>query len=183
MADHKDIERARNGGQEEDFKARRRLLKASAAIPLIGTLSPGAALAAASTQCDVNGVDFESVVAADDKALRVQADYWQAEGDNPANDMYQINDRYYDAETGEEVFPESKNGGGGLDGYKRDGTRYVLCYVDVERDPSTGKIISESPQITGFFPQRNTFGTAMSDSCWDSITGGLQSLVYDQANG
>jgi hypothetical protein len=184
LADHKDIENARNNGQEEEFKARRRLLKASAAIPLIGTLSPGAALAATSTQCDVNiGSNFEPVVAADDKALRVLAQYWEAKHSNLANDLYEVNQKYYDALTGNEVFPESKSGGNGLHGYKHIGQRYVLCYVDVEKDPATGKIISEQPQITGFFPQRNTFGTAMSDSCWDSIGGGLQSIVYDQANG
>jgi hypothetical protein len=183
LTDHKDIENARNNGQEEDFKARRRLLKASAAIPLIGTLSPGAALAQASTQCDANVTNFESVVAADDKALRVQAEYWQSKRDNNANDLYEVNQRYYDALTGREVFPRPKNNGTGLRGYEHKGQRYVLCYVDVEKDPQTGQIISERPQITGFFPQRNTFGTAMSDSCWDSIGGGLQSIVYDQANG
>ncbi len=187
MANHKDIENAQNNGQEEDFKARRRLLKASAAIPLIGTLSPGAALAQASTQCDANGTNFEPVVAADDKALRVLAQYWEAKhnnrGNDLGNDLYEVNQRYYDALTGDEVFPEPKRGGNGLHGYKHKGQRYVLCYVDVEKDPATGKIMSQRPQITGFFPQRNTFGTAMSDSCWDSIGGGLQSMVYDQANG
>ena len=184
MADHKDIEKARNKGQKEDFKARRRLLKASAAIPLIGTLSPGAALAAASTQCDINGNDFEPVVVADDNALRVEAQYWKSKNNNLANDLYEVNQRFYDALTGAEVFPEAKSGGGGgLHGYKSEGQRYVLAYVDVERDPATGKIISQQPQITGFFPRSNTGGTAMADSCWDSITGGLQSIVYDQANG
>ena len=73
MADNKDIEKARNNGQGEDFRARRRLLKASAVAPLIGTLSPGAVLASASTQCDIKDNSFPDVVSVDDNALRVVA--------------------------------------------------------------------------------------------------------------
>lgn len=182
MADHKDIENARNNGQEEDFKARRRLLKASAAIPLIGTLSPGAALAAASSQCDLDGTTSPEVVMADDKALRMHAVYFEAKHDNLANDIYQVGDRYYDAENGLEVAPDFTGKSGVIRGYRKGVPRYVLCYVDVARDPYTGDVISQRVEITGFFPQQNTGGTEISDSCMASM-GGLQSLMYDQANG
>lgn len=182
MADHKDTGKAQSSGQEENFKARRRLLKASAVVPLIGTLSPGAALAATSTQCDMDGNTFPPVVTADDKALRVQAVYWKAKPNNPANDMYQVGEKCYDAQSGQQIYPEFSRDGSRIKGYRNMGPRYVLCYVDVGRDPSTGDVTSQHIQITGFFPQQNTFGTAISDSCWDSI-GGLQSIIYDQANG
>ena len=47
MSNQKDIESKKVALTEADFKARRRLLKVSAAAPLIATLSPNAALAQA----------------------------------------------------------------------------------------------------------------------------------------
>jgi hypothetical protein len=181
LANHKDIENARNNRQEDHFKARRRLLKASAAAPLIGTLSPGAALASASTQCDINETNFPEAVSVDDKALRVVSTYWKANNDNIGNDLYQVGDTYYDAEDGSPVVPD-RNGGGRIKGYKNEGTRYVLCYVDIARDSQSGDVDFQQVRILGFYPQQNTFGTAISDSCWDSI-GGLQHILHDQVNG
>ena len=181
MTDHNDIENTEGRGQDTDFKVRRRLLKASAAAPLIGTLSPGAALAAASTQCDINENNFPEVVTADDRALRVIATYWRAHNDNVGNDLYEVGGLHYDSVDGSTVSPEYLPNGK-MQGYKNEGTRYVLCYVDIGRDPSTGDINSQQVQITGFYPQQNTFGTAISDSCWDSV-GGLQHIIHDQANG
>ena len=51
MFNQKDIKSKKNELSESDFKARRRLLKASAAAPLIVTLSPNAALAQGSLTC------------------------------------------------------------------------------------------------------------------------------------
>lgn len=178
MADHKDIENAQSSGQEENFKARRRLLKASAVVPLIGTLSPGAALAAASTQCDMAANTFPPAVVADDNALRVNAVFWESK--SGSGHMYQVQGRYYDEMSGQEVYP-TPNSRGRIRGYKAGVPKYVLAYVDVGRDTSTGDV-THGVKVTGFFPQQNSFGTAMTESCWASM-GGLQSHISDQING
>jgi len=171
--------------QEQDFRARRRLLKASAAVPLIGTLAPGSTLAggraATSTQCDLKqGKYYEKVVKYDDHALRAQARFWKSNS-YYRDSLYEISGKYYSAVDGQREYPRLR-GDGTPRNYSDYGQRYVLCYVDVGRHSETGMIYSEDVRIAGVYPQRNTGGYAMSDSCWDSI-GGIKNLVYDKANG
>lgn len=168
---------------EQDFRARRRLLKASAAVPLIGTLAPGSTLAggqaATSTQCDLKQGGFEKVKKYDDHALRAQARLWKSR--DYGSNLYEVAGKYYSEYDGRRVYPRMDRDGRPK-GYSDGGRRYVLCYVDVGRYGDTGKIRSDDVSIAGIYPQRNTGGYPMTDSCWDSI-GGIHNIIYDKANG
>ncbi|MGB1139480.1 MAG: hypothetical protein ACPG1A_01205 [Halioglobus sp.] len=183
MADQMDNVDSKTEKLEQDFKARRRLLKASAAVPLIGTLAPGSTLAggqaATSTQCDLKSGKYDKVTKYDDHALRARARYWKSKGS--ADNLYEIAGKFYSAYDGRRQYPRLKSNGNPRH-YRDRGTRYVLCYVDVGRYGDTGKIRSNDVKIAGVYPQRNTGGKPMSDSCWDSI-GGIHNIIYDKANG
>ena len=183
MVDRNDMADTNKDSQKQNFAARRRLLKASAAVPLIGTLAPGSTLAATSTQCDLEKGDsssWKNVTSYDDNALRARAHYWKSTNYNYRSDCYEIGDKFYDADTGQQIYPTLRYGV--PRGYSDGGTRYVLAYVEVSRYGETGMIDHNDVRIAGVYPQRQTGGYAMSDSCWDSI-GGIKNVIYDQANG
>jgi hypothetical protein len=106
LSNQKDIENKKIETTETDFKARRRLLKASAAAPLIVTLSPNAALAQGSLTCAEKNEADDGLQAAptmvdglfaSDQAVRRPVALFHHPG-APANgkpDLYFIDGEYY----------------------------------------------------------------------------------------
>lgn len=153
-------------------KGRRRLLKASAAAPLVATLHPGAALAASSAfQCA--GGDFSNKKFEDngnsingDTAMRVEIDYYERIG-NAARlpdgtklnqkKLYLIDGQLFDQD-GEVHYLNDDV----LDDYYEHGVTHVLELYDIG-DNYISKL--------GPWPkyQLNQPGTPLVKSCWSSL--------------
>lgn len=158
---------------------RRRLLKASAAAPLIATLSPRYVMAQASVACDQKDNNFKPVAFVDDSALRAMAHEYVKKS-NSSMKYYMVGDSAF-AENGRSVprwfkmdgavtteVEDPRNRSGKIPGYVDNGPCYVLCYVDVDRDEK-GQV--ESVVISSFHPEsvEGANGVSISDSCWASL--------------
>lgn len=150
---------------------RRRLLKASAAAPVIVSLTPNAALAMASAaQC--SGGSFSNMKSASqgnslqgDTAVRLEVPYFKKQGPSVqglANDLYDINGVYYhNSGTVYATNREELLGHGYV-----ESTRHVLVLFDVN---------GSTPEIVGYWPQipesafNELHATPMTGSCWTSL--------------
>tara|TARA_R100000005_G_scaffold87974_1_gene57554 strand:- start:3341 stop:3865 length:525 start_codon:yes stop_codon:yes gene_type:complete len=165
------VENQQTGDKRSVNATRRRLLKASAAAPLLASLTPNAALAMSSAaQC--SGGNFSNMKSASrgnslqgDTAVRMEVPYFKKKGPSVqglANDLYDINGVYYhNSGTAYATNRDELLG----HGYK-ESTRHVLVLFDV----SGGK-----PEIVGYWPQipessfNDMHATPMTGSCWTSL--------------
>lgn len=149
-----------------DFKARRRLLKASAAAPLIATLAPNAALAQGSLMCAQRGLDdvalqnAPGVVSTDDNAVRVLGTCWTRTrpSDGELITRYEV-----PKASGNYFRPNGRPVNNPNFSTRRfDGEDcYFLQYFNVLSDGSA--------QAVGAFPATSS-GDVIAESCWTSIT-------------
>lgn len=155
-----------------DDALRRRLLKASAAAPLVATLTPNSALALSSAIAACSRGDFSNKKFADngnsingDTAIRVPVTYWQKKsgGGNPTgwdNKLYEIDGGLY-GQSGAENHPTTAE----LEAYYEKDTAYVLELYDIS---------SGQPSAVGLWPKVQESGlsaTPITGSCWTSLTG------------
>ena len=148
---------------------RRRLLKASAAAPLIASLAPSTAMAMSSAaQCA--GGDFSNKKFAEngnslygDTAVRIEVPYFKKTKPNKsvkhlANDLYDINGRFFH-NSGKEYWPSDE----ALSMHYDKTTAYVLELFDI----SDGQAVS-----VGVWPQvqvNDLTATPLTGSCWTSL--------------
>lgn len=158
MEDKKDVKSSEAAALSHDFKARRRLLKASAAAPLIATLGPNAALAQGSLTCATKGLDdaalqnLPPVTPSDDNAVRRLGSCWEKNNRATVWEVPKGSGQFYPSDGGmiEQDFPN---------GYvPRD--CYFLEFFAVLPDGSV--------QSQGTYPQPAA-GNVLADSCWTSI--------------
>jgi len=162
---------------------RRRLLRASAAAPLIATLAPNSAMAMASAACDVKlferDLQMPFVEEGTDEqqggVLRVQAVKFTRRPNvsTGPSTVYAVPDRsgrFFDGDTGDEVFPAFSGLPIGAppdaetiraQDYDREGVVWLLRQFDVD---AAGGVVYDK----GFFPQPKS-GQALSHSCLTSI--------------
>jgi hypothetical protein len=162
------VENKHQGDDRAVNATRRRLLKASAAAPLLASMAPNAALAMASaTQCA--GGDFNNRRANPDRdsAARLAVPFYRLPNELPrvqglARTLYDINGTYYNASG--RVFATSEGELVGLSYVK--GETYVLALYDVS---------GGSAELAGYWPQiprsafNDTTATPLSGSCWTSL--------------
>lgn len=144
---------------ERDFDLRRRLLKASAAAPLVATLAPNSALAVASATCvdknQQNAILQDSPKVADaptaDTAVRMRVDFYEVKPNKAgqSSSYYTINGSSYTAD-GNPYSP------GPPGHYLPRADKYVLTYFNPDGSQA------------GFYPVQRS-GTVLSGSCWASI--------------
>lgn len=147
---------------------RRRLLKASAAAPLLASLAPNAAMAMASAaQCA--GGDFSNKKLAEngnslygDTAVRIEVPYYKKKSgpsvNGLANDLYDINGRFFH-NSGTEYWPSDSD----LETHYDKTSAWVLELFDV----SEGQAVS-----VGVWPQvqvNELTATPLTGSCWTSL--------------
>ncbi len=165
------MENNQTGDKRSVDATRRRLLKASAAAPLLASLTPNAALAMSSAaQC--SGGNFSNMKSASqgnslqgDTAVRMEVPYFKKQGPSVqglANNLYDINGVYYH----NSGTPYATNRDELLSHGYEESTRHVLVLFDV----SGGK-----PEIVGYWPQipessfNDMHATPMTGSCWTSL--------------
>ncbi len=162
------MENERKAEDQAVSATRRRLLKASAAAPLLASMAPNAALAMASaTQCA--GGDFNNRRGNPDRdsATRRAVPFYRLPPDldrvpGLARTLFDIDGVYYNGAGRTFATTEQE-----LLGYSYEkGETYVLALFDV-----TG----ESAELAGYWPQipRSAFNdstaTPLSGSCWTSL--------------
>ena len=151
---------------------RRRLIKASAAAPLVATLTPNSALALSSAAGACAGGDFSNKKFAKngnsingDTAVRYAVPYYQKKSGNNrtgwANKLYEIDREYYDQDGG--THPCTREG---LRDYYDKDTAHVLALFDVSEGDA---------RFVGLWPKvqiHDMYATPMTGSCWTSLNGG-----------
>lgn len=163
--------------REQDHSAlRRRLLKASAAAPVIATLTPNSALALSSAaQCaggDFSNKKFEKNGNSinGDTAVRQAVDYWQKSGRSVAglpNKVYLIDGTFY-SQNGT-PYPDTPEVRRKLSKHYDHDKAHVLALFDVSKGDA---------QLTGLWPKYQideTHATPLTGSCWTSLTAGASS--------
>ena len=139
-------------------ETRRRLLKASAAAPLIATLGPRAALAQGSLTCATKGLEDTAlqtslpVTASDDNAVRRLGTCWEKNNRPTVWEVPKGTGQYYSSDGG--LVPMEFPSGF----VPRD--CYFLEFFSVQQDGSVQRV--------GTYPQPAT-GSVLADSCWASI--------------
>lgn len=165
VPDKMDMKDKGKGGLNNDFKVRRRLLKASAAAPLIATLSPNTALAQGSLTCANKGLedrvlqgetalDFKdyAVSATKDNAVRELGTCWVKENGKTVWEVPKGSGNY---------IPDGNFSVPGNMPDNYTGTDcYFLRFFNVLGDGSV--------QTLGTYPQPAT-GDVLAGSCWTSI--------------
>lgn len=156
-------------------EVRRKLVLASAAVPIVATLHPGAAMAASSAfQC--TGGDFSNKKFFEngnsingDTAVRVEVPYFQIlsghanEVKTLANKLYLIEGTLYD-QAGRD-YPYSNENIDLLEDHYYENTAFVLVLINMS---------SGCPEQLGPWPKYQLevdggMGTALTQSCWTSI--------------
>ena len=156
---------------------RRRLLKASAAAPLIATLAPNSATAMASVSCEAKTVfsrtddgEFDPATdAASDPQLaggfvRRQAERFDPlQGSSETRTVYHVPGEGLWTADGDRVYLTSNGGDINKSDYPQSGDPvWVVRYYRVN-------MAGDDASPTGFFPQRQTSNQPLSGSCLASI--------------
>ncbi len=155
----------------KDLEARRRLLKASAAAPLIATLTPSSALALSSAAAcsrggkdDLSGEKYATFTDDPhaDSAVRRRVDCWTKNKGPGPKEVYLIDGNYYDGHGGyASVSPDKLR-----DNYTHS-DKYVLVMFDVSGSGAVEK--GSWPMVKS--GKEGMKGTPLSGSCWASING------------
>jgi hypothetical protein len=160
LSDHKAAGNGDSDTSLNDFKTRRRLLKASAAAPLIATLVPGTALAQASISCAQKSEDYVPLqglppaTAADDSAVRREGILWTHDTDTDKN-IYEVGGQFYQVKNLSSTSAPNSD--------YTSSPHFFVEYYTVS--PVDGSISS-----VGTYPATMQ-GTLVADSCWTSIVG------------
>ncbi|MEE4108580.1 MAG: hypothetical protein V2I24_04490 [Halieaceae bacterium] len=158
---------------------RRRLLKASAAAPLIATLAPNAATAMTSVSCEQKTVFSRDNDGAFDPATDTAADPKNAGGfvrrmaerydplpNNSSGEtrtVYRVPGEGLWTADGVQVYLTSKGGDINKNDYPTSGqTVWVVRYYSVN-------MTGDDASPTGFFPQKQAYNQPLSGSCLMSI--------------
>ena len=155
----------------DEFKTRRRLLKASAAAPLIATLSPNAAAAIGSVgQCALNGIEDDAIQSAEpitatpDKVVRVHGLIYTKGNNNNTQTIYRVPSDaqdYYDSDFNYLSSPPNDL----LSGNSwTEESGYFLRLFHINED---GSLMSPTDGTTFFRAPADSY--ALAATCWTSI--------------
>lgn len=168
-----DDKNAGNTGVDEEMQhdvLRRRLLRASAAAPVIASLTPNSALALSSAAACAGGEFSNKKFEKNgnsingDTAVRQAVPYWQKKRGKRnktgwANKLYLIDGRHYDQDGNSYQCTQA-----GLDRYYDHDTAHVLALFDVS---------GSDAGFVGLWPKTQidpSHATPMTGSCWTSLS-------------